>query len=163
MQGTAWFASAAGFGAMAIFAKEAYAGGASIPTLLAVRFTLAAAVLPMLGWWLTQDQSHDLQWRAVVAGAGLALAVGLSRLLLSTHSLSEVVIGLALGALVAFAVIPRRCIAQKRSIVRWALPTALLAAGLATGVGGSGEAHGIVVQLALHLSGRTEAFTRGML
>ena len=31
-------ASAAGFGAMAIFAKEAYAGGATIPTLLAVRF-----------------------------------------------------------------------------------------------------------------------------
>lgn len=30
---------------MAIFAKEAYAGGANIPTLLAVRFTLAAAVL----------------------------------------------------------------------------------------------------------------------
>ena len=38
-------ASAVGFGAMAIFAKEAYAGGATIPTLLAVRFTLAAAVL----------------------------------------------------------------------------------------------------------------------
>lgn len=38
-------ASAVGFGAMAIFAKEAYAGGANIPTLLAVRFTLATAVL----------------------------------------------------------------------------------------------------------------------
>mgnify|MGYP000193838504 CR=1 FL=1 len=38
-------ASAAGFGAMAIFAKEAYAGGATIPTLLAVRFTLASVVL----------------------------------------------------------------------------------------------------------------------
>ena len=38
-------ASAVGFGAMAIFAKEAYAGGAGIPTLLAVRFTLAAVVL----------------------------------------------------------------------------------------------------------------------
>lgn len=38
-------ASAVGFGAMAIFAKAAYAGGADIPTLLAIRFTLAAAVL----------------------------------------------------------------------------------------------------------------------
>ena len=38
-------ASAAGFGAMAIFAKEAYSGGAGIATLLAVRFVLAAAVL----------------------------------------------------------------------------------------------------------------------
>ncbi len=38
-------ASAVGFGAMAIFAKEAYAGGASIATLLAVRFTRAAIAL----------------------------------------------------------------------------------------------------------------------
>jgi drug/metabolite transporter (DMT)-like permease len=37
--------AAAGFGAMAIFAKEAYAAGAGTVTLLAVRFTLAAAVL----------------------------------------------------------------------------------------------------------------------
>src|SRR5689334_12170215 len=35
--------SAAGFGAMAIFAKEAYAAGVNLPTLLAVRFGLAAA------------------------------------------------------------------------------------------------------------------------
>jgi len=38
-------ASAVGFGAMAIFAKAAYAGGADIPALLAIRFTLAAVVL----------------------------------------------------------------------------------------------------------------------
>ncbi len=37
--------AAAGFGAMAIFAKEAYAAGTGTVTLLAVRFTLAAAVL----------------------------------------------------------------------------------------------------------------------
>ena len=37
--------AALGFGAMAIFAKEAYAAGAGVVTLLAVRFTLAAAVL----------------------------------------------------------------------------------------------------------------------
>ena len=37
--------AAVGFGAMAIFAKEAYAAGTGTVTLLAVRFTLAAAVL----------------------------------------------------------------------------------------------------------------------
>src|SRR5437870_3975752 len=38
-------ASAAAFGTMAIFGKLAYGEGADVTTLLAVRFTLAAAVL----------------------------------------------------------------------------------------------------------------------
>src|ERR671930_403958 len=38
-------ASAAAFGAMAVFGKLAYAGGATVGTLLAVRFGLAAALL----------------------------------------------------------------------------------------------------------------------
>src|SRR3954454_15909851 len=37
--------SAAGFGAMAIFAKEAYATGLDVTTLLALRFPIAAAML----------------------------------------------------------------------------------------------------------------------
>jgi drug/metabolite transporter (DMT)-like permease len=38
-------ASAAGFGAMAIFAKQAYAAGLDVTTLLALRFPMAAAML----------------------------------------------------------------------------------------------------------------------
>ncbi|MCW3010983.1 MAG: family transporter [Solirubrobacterales bacterium] len=67
-------ASAAGFGAMAIFAKEAYAGGASIPTLLAVRFTLAAIVL----WALVLPRRSLLRTPAGRAPSllpGLALGV----------------------------------------------------------------------------------------
>jgi len=41
-------ASGAAFGAMAIFGKLAYSGGVTLPTLLAVRFTLAAAILWLL-------------------------------------------------------------------------------------------------------------------
>jgi drug/metabolite transporter (DMT)-like permease len=62
--------SACGFGAMAIFAKEAYADGVSVLTLLALRFPLAAAV-----FWL------------IVIARGTALPSG--RMLLT---------GLALGA-----------------------------------------------------------------
>src|SRR3954463_14681675 len=40
--------SAAGFGAMAIFAKEAYATGLDVTTLLALRFPIAAAMLGAL-------------------------------------------------------------------------------------------------------------------
>jgi drug/metabolite transporter (DMT)-like permease len=36
--------SACGFGAMAIFAKEAYAAGVTVVTLLSLRFLLAAAL-----------------------------------------------------------------------------------------------------------------------
>jgi drug/metabolite transporter (DMT)-like permease len=38
-------ASAAGFGAMGVFGKLAYDAGATVGTLLAVRFVLAAAIL----------------------------------------------------------------------------------------------------------------------
>ncbi|MCW3005079.1 MAG: family transporter [Conexibacter sp.] len=43
--------SACAFGAMAIFAKEAYATGATVVTLLAVRFLLAAALFWALAAW----------------------------------------------------------------------------------------------------------------
>lgn len=79
-------ASAAGFGAMAIFAKEAYAGGASIPTLLAVRFTLAALVL----WALVLRGRGPLRARRVVDPPRLAGRID--------HSLLA---GLALGVLYA--------------------------------------------------------------
>lgn len=41
-------AAAAGFGLMAVFARTAYAAGANPPTLLALRFTLAAVLLVAL-------------------------------------------------------------------------------------------------------------------
>lgn len=44
--GVLWLlASAAGFGSMAIFAKLAYSGGLTVPTLLATRFGLAAILM----------------------------------------------------------------------------------------------------------------------
>jgi drug/metabolite transporter (DMT)-like permease len=63
---------------MAIFAKAAYAGGADIPTLLALRFTLAAAVL----WALLLPRGSRSAVDGPVSGAratrllpGLALGV----------------------------------------------------------------------------------------
>ena len=43
--------SALGFGSMAVLAKGAYAGGAEVVSLLAVRFGLASLVLWALVWW----------------------------------------------------------------------------------------------------------------
>jgi drug/metabolite transporter (DMT)-like permease len=66
-------ASAAAFGAMAIFGKLAYAEGATVGTLLATRFVLAAALL--WAFALCTGGARDL--RALSRrDAGLALALG---------------------------------------------------------------------------------------
>ena len=122
--------------------------------------TLAAAVLPMLAWWLTRSRPPGAQRTAVLAAWSLALVIGVSRVWLHAHSISEVVSGLALGTLVAWAVVPQRHVAKHRGAFRWALLAALLVAGLLPGVGESDEAHGLVVRIALQLSGRAEPFTR---
>src|SRR3954451_19288467 len=62
--------SAAGFGAMAIFAKEAYATGLDVPTLLALRFPIAAAML----WTLIGLRRRPLgSRRGLLAGGVLGL------------------------------------------------------------------------------------------
>jgi drug/metabolite transporter (DMT)-like permease len=62
--------SAAGFGAMPIFAKQAYAEGLGITSLLALRFAIAATML----WALIALRRHSLgSLRGLAAGAALGL------------------------------------------------------------------------------------------
>lgn len=61
--------SACGFGAMAIFAKEAYAAGVTVVTLLSLRFLLAAALF----WALAAARGARLPSRRAVL---MALALG---------------------------------------------------------------------------------------
>lgn len=61
--------SAAGFGAMAVLAKLAYAAGASVPEVLTVRFAIAAVVLGLLA--ARRPASTPLTRRSVLAGLGL--------------------------------------------------------------------------------------------
>ena len=62
-------ASGAAFGAMAIFGKLAYGEGANVATLLAVRFTLAAALFWLLV--LAAGAARGIGRRDVVAGLAL--------------------------------------------------------------------------------------------
>jgi len=64
-------ASAAGFGAMAIFAKKGYEAGLDVTTLLALRFALAALLL----WGLVGAARRRLgDPRALAVGAALGIA-----------------------------------------------------------------------------------------
>jgi drug/metabolite transporter (DMT)-like permease len=64
--------SAAGFGAMAVFGKLAYDNGATVGTLLAVRFALAAALF----WALVFAEGSARELRSVGRDIALALALG---------------------------------------------------------------------------------------
>lgn len=64
--------SAVGFGAMAIFAKEAYAAGVTVVTLLSLRFLLAATLF----WAVVIARGARLPERRVVVGGLLLGSVG---------------------------------------------------------------------------------------
>jgi drug/metabolite transporter (DMT)-like permease len=72
-QGVAWVVlSAAGFGAMAVFAKLAYRDGLSLPTLLFLRFALAGGLLT--AWGLLRSmrwpRGRDLLWLVAMGAIG---------------------------------------------------------------------------------------------
>lgn len=72
-QGVAWVAlSAAGFGAMAVFAKLAYRDGLSLPTLLFLRFAVAGILLAAWGMLRGMRWPHgrDLLWVAAMGALG---------------------------------------------------------------------------------------------
>jgi drug/metabolite transporter (DMT)-like permease len=77
--------SAAGFGAMAIFGKLAYAAGVEVGDLLLVRFALAAALL--LAVAAVTGALRGLPRRSVLAGLGMgAIGYAISRGCTSTRS-----------------------------------------------------------------------------
>lgn len=136
-QGVLWIVlSAAGFGAMAIFAKIAYREEVSLTSMLFLRFTIAGLLLAAWGAWqgMRWPRGKDLLW---VAGMGAAGYVGQSFCYFSALKYASAgLVGLLLylyPALVTIlsALIYRRRIGAARG---WAVAVAL--AGTALTVGG---------------------------
>ena len=119
----------------------------------------AAAVYPLLLGTLASRLPPWGQKAAVAAGFALALLVGMSRLEVGAHSLSEVVAGLLLGgAASAFAIaragLPRSGIGSSLTVLvaLWVLITPVHVPPLPT--------HSLVTRLALSLSGSPVPHTR---
>ena len=99
----------------------------SLPTLdftgLSGHSTMAALVWPSLGALLWRR--HNARWQALgmLLGLALALAIAWSRLVLHDHSVSEVVLGVLLGAGTSLAFVYRYW-------ARWKLPERVLVAAL---------------------------------
>ena len=119
----------------------------------------AAAVYPLLLGTLTSRLPPWGQQVAVTAGYALALLVGMSRLEVGAHSVSEVVAGLLLGGAasalaMARAGLPRSRIGSSLTVLvtLWVLITPIHIPPVPT--------HSLVTRLALSLSGSPVPHTR---
>jgi membrane-associated phospholipid phosphatase len=122
----------------------------------------AAAICPLLLGTLASHVSPAGQRMAIGAGFGLALLVGMSRLEVGAHSVSEVVAGLLLGGAasagaMALAPLPRAAIGP-------VLPVLVAVwIGVMPLQAPPSQSHGLVTQLALRLSGQQKPHTRANL
>ena len=119
----------------------------------------AAAIYPLLLGTLASHASPAHQRLALAGGWGLALLVGISRIVVGAHSLSEVMAGLLLGGavsacVIALAHLPRAVIGPVVPVLVavWLLVMPIHAPPL--------ETHGLVTWLSLKLSGHQAAYTR---
>lgn len=124
---------------------------------------LATAVLPILFGWLLSSEKWALGRIAPMAGFVLGLllsvAVGISRIVLGAHSMSEVAVAWGLGLAVCVLTFKAMARHEQRPWFALLAPAILL---LASGTTASNfiPTHNWEVRLALMISGRDSAFTR---
>lgn len=147
-RGVAWIVlSAAGFGAMAIFAKLAYRDGVSLETMLFLRFALAGLLLAAWGalHGVRWPRGRDLLWVAAMGAVGY-VGQSFSYFAALQHATAGVV-ALLLYLYPALVVVFSALLFKRRIGVGrgWALAVAL--AGTALTVGGDliSEVQGIVL------------------
>lgn len=119
----------------------------------------ATAVYPLLLRVLVASHPPPVRHTAVALGVLLAIVVGVSRLAVGAHSMSEIVAGWVLGGAASAAAL---AMARQPSLrlPAW-LP--LLVAGLLIGLGTAAppsRSHDMVTRLSLAISGRSTPYTR---
>jgi drug/metabolite transporter (DMT)-like permease len=135
-------ASGAAFGAMAVFGKLAYADGATVGTLLAVRFLLAAALF----WALLLARGAATELRALRrrdVGAGLALgacgyAAQAGCFFAALERIDASLLSLLLYTFPAIVAVAAIALGRERVDARRMIALALASAGLALVVAGAG-------------------------
>lgn len=120
----------------------------------------ASAVYPLLlGTLLVGRGPRAAQPLAFAAGCALALLIGVSRVEVGAHSVSEVVAGLLVGGLVSATVLAM--VRLPRVLIGPVIPVAVaLFALLMPAHAPASASHAAVVRLSLLLSGRVMPYTR---
>jgi membrane-associated phospholipid phosphatase len=119
----------------------------------------AAAVYPLLLGTLAPRRPRVLPVLALALGALLAGLIGLSRLAVQAHSVSEVVAGLALGAAVVAVALGQMHLPTLR-ISPWVPVTAAVWLFIMPAHAPPSQSHALVTRLALAVSGHPLPYTR---
>jgi drug/metabolite transporter (DMT)-like permease len=132
-------ASGAAFGAMAVFGKLAYDQGATVGTLLAVRFTLAAAMF----WVLVPLRDiRALPARDVVAGLGLGAcgyALQAGCYFVALGRIEAPLLGLLLYTFPAIVAVAAVALGRERFGARHVIAVCLAGGGLTLALAGAGD------------------------
>lgn len=120
---------------------------------------LASAVLPVVLGRVRWTQAQSFNRWGVAAGVALSTAVGVSRVVLGAHSVSEIVAGWALGWAVSALALNSLQGGTRALLAGRLVPLCLLMA-LHTGTATYLRSHDMEVQLALLLSGNGKPFAR---
>ena len=121
----------------------------------------AAAIYPLLLGALAPASMPSLRWLAMGFGAVIALLLGISRVLVDAHSVSEVVIGLALGGAVGAVALLEAPLRVR--ISPWLAPLTGLWLLSTPVYAPPSQTHPMVTRLALALSGHETPHTRDQL
>ena len=119
----------------------------------------ATTVFPVMLYLMLQKSAPIVRAGGILLGIALGAAIGISRLALQVHSVSEVVAGCALGAIVSFGFIWLAGALQKAALNRWLLVFSLVPLLAASEVEPAPTQHWLT-EAALYLSGHDKPFTR---
>lgn len=149
--------SATGFGIAAVFAKESYRAGLNVPTMLAVRFAIAAAVFwALVAWRRPQRPDRRTVFTAIGLGSvGYALQAVLyfSALTRIDASLTSLLLYLYPALVTALAVLLRRERPERRRMAALLCSAAGLVLVLGTGAEiGSVAGFGVLLALGAALT-----------
>ncbi len=164
-----WLAGVATVAGLTLVSKLAFLGwGMGIHALdftgVSGHSAMSATMLPVLLYLCAPPSRPWLARFGAACGAGLALLIGGSRLVLHAHSPSEVVAGVVLGLAVSLTflswpgckVLPRSIGPLAAAMVIFTVLHALPLPGT------SGATHRLVVSMATFLSGREQPYQRGL-
>jgi membrane-associated phospholipid phosphatase len=162
---TAWWIGLFGTGmAIVVATKIAFIGwGVGISSVdftgISGHAMRASAVLPVLGYLITQNASARAQRAGILSGFAFGVLITVSRVMVGAHSTSEAVTGEILGSLVAFAFIAIAGQMVTPAVNRWLVGAS--AAGLVwMSSGEPAPTQELLTEFALVLSGHEYPFTR---
>ncbi|AOB32552.1 hypothetical protein AKI39_20175 [Bordetella sp. H567] len=121
---------------------------------------VSASVYPVLGYAVGNRYSRRAATLLAWTGASLALLIGVSRLAMGAHSVSEVVLGLGVGAIVSVVVLARWPVGRLGLRMGVVVLAFLLSTMASYSIVPKLRTHDVVIALALALSGQDTPYTR---